>query len=101
MWFKLADRQCCSVDYLKATMPITRFKEWIAYFQIENDTNSTTDNNLAHLSCLITNYLCKKKYTLKDFLPNQSKERFNKKSGENFFKQLAGIAKKSIGMKNG
>lgn len=73
-------------------MPIVRFNEWAAYFEIENETPTTTEFTLAHLGALITNYLCRTKYKSGDFLPNYKPEKksFTKDQGADFMRQLVG-----------
>ena len=94
---KLADRRGVSPEFLKATMPLTEFNERLAYFAVENETPTATDKNIAHIACIITNYLCRKKYKLSQFLPSikSNKRQFTKKQGSDFFKGLVGIVKKA------
>lgn len=74
---------------------MTRFWQWSAYYQIENETPTTSESILAHLASLITNYLCRSKYSSSDFLPSVTKKKkeFNKKEGANFFRSLTGMLK--------
>lgn len=100
MWFKLADRRGLSVDYLKATIPLTRFRQWQAYYEIENETPTTTEQILAQTASVLHNKNCKGEFTALDFLPHVKSEKkekkvFTKQEGSNFFRSLSAISNKA------
>ena len=78
-------------------MPVKRFREWAAYYEIENETPTTTERILAHIASVVTNYAYRKKYKASDFLPQvkEEKGKFTKKQGSDLFQGLANLVNKA------
>ena len=77
-------------------MPLIEFRQWAVFYEVENETPTTTENILAHIAAIVTSYLCKKRYKASDFLPKviSEKVRFTKKQGSDFFKGLKNLVTK-------
>jgi len=81
-------------------MPLTKYREWWAYYEIENETPTTTEQILARMASMTHNKMYQNKLTALDFLPNikqekQEKQVFTKQEGSNFFRSLSAISNKA------
>ena len=78
-------------------MPMKRFYEWSAYYEIELETPTVTETALACIASYIWNDNYRDKRAPSYYLPTVEKEKkiLSKTQGSNLFKGLAGIFKKS------
>jgi len=72
-----------------------RFFEWSAYFEIENETPTVVETNLAFIASYIYNKTYRAKRTADYYLPTVEKEILTKKQGSDLFKGLSRIVSKS------
>jgi hypothetical protein len=73
LWHKIATALSQPVYTIRDSMPYKEFLDWGAYFELEREDYSQTDVNIAQLSCLVHNYLCKSKIKIQDLLPTSKK----------------------------
>lgn len=70
-------------------MTLVEFRQWAAYFEIENFNHSNTDINIGRIARLITNYLCKDTKSLKFFLPFEHVKRQSREQVESIFLMIS------------